>query len=195
MSFRVRQGRADDLPWITSWTTDTFSWGDYVPDRIEGWLEDPESELLVCSDESDVVRAIVHAEMLSPAEGWLEAARVHPDHRRTGMGTALNRAGVEWLAQRGARVVRLATEADNEPAVAQVACVLEARHLLHLARLHQLQWRAAGPGHDHRPRRVLVALLRPAAGAQAQKKGQRGEESRSHRVAIGTAPRRSESTE
>lgn len=120
MSFRVRQGRADDLPWITSWTTDTFSWGDYVPDRIEGWLEDPESELLVCSDESDVVRAIVHAEMLSPAEGWLEAARVHPDHRRTGMGTALNRAGVEWLAQRGARVVRLATEADNEPAVAQV---------------------------------------------------------------------------
>jgi hypothetical protein len=53
--------------------------------------------------------------MLSPDEGWLEAARVHPDRKRLGMGTALNAAGVKWLRDRGARVVGLAAEADNEP--------------------------------------------------------------------------------
>lgn len=120
MSFRVRTGRADDLPSIIPWTTDTFSWGDYVPERIAGWLEDPNSALLVCAGDGDVVRAIVRAEMLSADEGWLAAARVHPEHRREGMGTALNHAGVDWLREHGAQVVRLAIEADNAPAMSQV---------------------------------------------------------------------------
>lgn len=36
------------------------------------------------------------------------------------MGSAMNRAGVAWISQRGARVVRLATEADNVAARKQV---------------------------------------------------------------------------
>lgn len=120
MAFTVRPGRPDDLPSIIPWTTDTFSWGDYVPERLPGWLEEDHSEVLVCVDESDQVLALAHVTMLSPREGWLEAARVHPDHRRSGLGKALNHAGVEWARTRGAAVVRLATEADNEAPVRQV---------------------------------------------------------------------------
>lgn len=120
MPIQVRPARDGDVPGIVEWTRDTFEWGDYVPDRIGNWLDDPDSAVLVCVDGSDVPIAVAHAVMLSASEGWLEAARVHPDHRRTGLGSALNHAGVDWARQRGARVVRLATEAVNTAARSQV---------------------------------------------------------------------------
>ncbi len=120
MNLVVRSARSDDLPSIATWTKDTFEWGDYVPERLPKWMDDLESEILVCVDAGDVPLAIVHVRMLASTEGWLEAARVHPDHKRSGMGTALNRAGVEWARSRGARVVRLATEAGNLAARNQV---------------------------------------------------------------------------
>jgi GNAT superfamily N-acetyltransferase len=120
MGFTVRLARPDDVAHIVPWTTDTFEWGDYVPDRLPIWLDDDASAVLVCSDEDDLPLAVSHAVMLSPNEGWIEAARVHPDHRRAGMGVAMNRAGVEWARDRGGRVMRLATEASNEAARLQV---------------------------------------------------------------------------
>ena len=120
MGFTVRSARSEDIDSIVSWTTDTFEWGDYVPERLPGWLESDISEVLVCVDEEGDPKAIAHVTMLSATEGWMEGARVHPDYRRSGMGTALNRAGVAWAREQGARVVRLATERDNEAANSQV---------------------------------------------------------------------------
>lgn len=120
MSFTVRLARPEDVPDIVPWTTDTFEWGDYVPDRIMDWIEGTESELIVCEHETGEPVALAHALMLSDTEGWLEAARVHPDHKRSGMGSAMNDYGVEWLREQGARVVRLATEEDNLAARRQV---------------------------------------------------------------------------
>lgn len=91
-----------------------------MPDRIDGWLKDPRSCVLVCVDASDIPVAVAHAVMLSTSEAWLEAARVHPDHRRSGLGSALNEAGVAWAREQGAQVVRLATEAVNKAARSQV---------------------------------------------------------------------------
>ncbi len=120
MAFTVRPARIEDVAQIIPWTTNTFDWGDYVPDRIASWIEAADSEVFVCADENDRPVAVSHAVMLSPTEGWLEAARVHPDHKRSGMGTAMNHAGVEWARQHGARVVRLATEEHNVAARRQV---------------------------------------------------------------------------
>ncbi len=120
MAITIRDARTDDVSRVTPWTTNTFSWGDYVPERMPAWLDDEDSTVLVCVDEADIPIALAHVVMLSPTEGWIEAARVHPDHRREGLGSALNHAGVEWAAHRGARVMRLATEADNSASRAQV---------------------------------------------------------------------------
>ena len=120
MAFKVRHARPSDAASIISWTTDTFEWGDYVPDRLTGWIENDESEVMVCESESGEPAAVAHVLMLSSAEAWMEAARVHPDHKRSGMATAMNDHGVEWARGRGARVVRLATEADNAAARGQV---------------------------------------------------------------------------
>jgi ribosomal protein S18 acetylase RimI-like enzyme len=120
MATSVRVARPEDVDSIVPWTTDTFSWGDYIPERIHGWLEEDDSDVLVWVDGSDTPLALCHVMMLSPNEGWLEGARVHPDHRRRGLGSSLNDAGVEWARERGGRVIRLSTEASNVAARNQV---------------------------------------------------------------------------
>ena len=120
MSFEVRLARPEDVTQIVSWTTDTFDWGDYVPERLPLWIEDPDSAVVVCVDDAAGPVAVAHALMLSKTEGWLEAARVHPDHKRSGMGSAMNHAGVAWVKECGAKVVRLATEETNKAAKRQV---------------------------------------------------------------------------
>jgi GNAT superfamily N-acetyltransferase len=49
---------------------------------------------------------IVHC---SGVEGWMGPLAVHPDHQGQGVGKAVVGAGIEWLKQRGARVVGLET--------------------------------------------------------------------------------------
>ncbi len=121
MDYVIRSGRPDDLESIATWTQDTFEWGDYIAERYLDWLTDTNSAVLVCADKDDAVRALVHASMPSPTEGWMQGARVHPEFKRAGMGSALNHAGVEWAKARGARVIRLAIEADNPTAQIQVS--------------------------------------------------------------------------
>lgn len=116
----IRPATVDDYTSISEWTIDTFSWGDYVRHRFHGWLEEPNTEVLVCVDETDTPIALANVVQLSPNEAWMEAARVHPDHRRQGLGTSLNHAGVTWARSRGCRVMRLTTESDNAPAINQV---------------------------------------------------------------------------
>ncbi|MFO7298964.1 MAG: GNAT family N-acetyltransferase [Actinomycetes bacterium] len=115
----VRPATIEDVPRIAPWTRDTFDWGDYVADRIPVWLEEPESHTLVCA-EGDEVIGLVNVVMLSPTEAWLEGARVHPEHRRRGIGSLMNQTGLDWAKEQGARVARLATEEGNAPARRQV---------------------------------------------------------------------------
>ncbi len=120
MSLTLRPARQDDVDKIASWTRDTFTWGDYVGESLPGWLEDPSSLVMVCVDATDEPVGMSRAEMLSPTEGWLSAARVHPDHRREGVGAAMNDRGVEWATEHGAQIVRLTVSDDNAAARSQV---------------------------------------------------------------------------
>jgi ribosomal protein S18 acetylase RimI-like enzyme len=120
MSPTLRPARLDDVDEIASWTRDTFTWGDYVGEAMAGWLADPKSYVMVCVDDSDRPVGMSRAEMMSFTEGWLSAARVHPDHRREGIGAAMNDRGVEWAREQGAQIVRLTVTDDNEAARTQV---------------------------------------------------------------------------
>ena len=116
----IRLARSDDVAAIAPWTADTFIWGDYVAERMPKWIESPDSAVLVSVDPQDIPLAVAHVVLLSSHEAWIEGARVHPEHRREGLGSQLNHAGVRWAAERGARVMRLAVEGDNPAARAQV---------------------------------------------------------------------------
>ena len=120
MSFVIRPARAEDVESIGRWTQDTFIWGDYVPGMMGGWLEEPDSLVIVCVYDDDIPVALARVQLLSPTEAWLSATRVHPDHRRSGMGMAMNDHAVEWARSHGALVARLVIEESNEAAHGQV---------------------------------------------------------------------------
>lgn len=119
MTSDIRPARPEDKAAIAAFTDATFSWGDYVADSFDEWLTTGDSAVLVACREDRPV-ALARVVQLSPDEIWLHAARVHPDHRRQGLGLALNKASVEWGRQRGAVVARLMVEDWNERAAAQV---------------------------------------------------------------------------
>jgi ribosomal protein S18 acetylase RimI-like enzyme len=158
MAYHIRPGRLEDVAGIKPWTSDTFTWGDYVPERLSTWLDDLDSMVLVAADESDLPVAVVHTSMRSPTEGWIEGARVHPAHRRMGLGKALNDAGVEWARSRGARVMRLATEEGNLAARSQV----ESLHYREVS-----TWLYAELAVDPTHRAAEQFRLRPAPGSDA----------------------------
>ncbi len=120
MDYRIRAARADDKPAIASFTEDTFSWGDYVVDAFDRWLIDPNGLLLVATDGDDHPVAISRGTMLSATELWLQGARVHPEWRRRGIASALDRTTEDWARDRGGRICRLAIEDWNTPARVQV---------------------------------------------------------------------------
>ena len=116
----IRPARPDDKAAIAAFTTDTFTWGDYVADAFDSWMADPDGQILIAADSDDHAVGMARVAMLSAIEGWAQAARVHPDYRRQGIAGRLTLAGEVWAADRGALVMRLLTEAWNEPAQRQV---------------------------------------------------------------------------
>jgi GNAT superfamily N-acetyltransferase len=120
MEYHVRRARSGDKSAIAAFTEDTFEWGDYVVGAFDRWHTDPQGLLLVAADPSDTAIAVGRGTMLSPTELWLQGARVHPEWRRRGIASALDREMEEWARQRGGLVARLAIEDWNTPARAQV---------------------------------------------------------------------------
>lgn len=113
--FTIRPAEPDDHAFIAQWTAGTFEWGDYVSDRLLEWLEADGTAVFVGEVNSTAV-AMARIQMVSATEAWSSAMRVHPEFRRVGLGTAVAQATWQWARERGAQVVRLASEDWNEPA-------------------------------------------------------------------------------
>jgi GNAT superfamily N-acetyltransferase len=120
MEFTVRPATAGDISPIAEWTRDTFDWGDYVADALADWLAIPNAQVQIATDASNDPLAVSLVQMLSPTEGWLSGARVHPNWRRRGLGSLLNQSSIDWIRSEGGVVARLAVETGNEAAVNQV---------------------------------------------------------------------------
>lgn len=113
----IRPATPADKAAITTFTSNTFVWGDYVSDAFDDWVGD--DGFVVAEVEGRVV-AMVRGVLLSPREAWFQGARVHPGLRRQGIGQRLNSHLREWARERGAVVARLLVEADNHRARRQV---------------------------------------------------------------------------
>jgi GNAT superfamily N-acetyltransferase len=130
----VRPAVLGDYPAVASFTADTWGEGsDYVPRVFPSWMADEGDDQLtfvvvdteaeppapedVDAAEAGAVDAadlpddgaavgLCQAVTLSEHEGWLQAMRVHPDYRGSGLSVALNDAAFYWLWQQGATVAR-----------------------------------------------------------------------------------------
>ncbi len=119
MDIVIRPARPEDKSAVAAFTRGTFEWGDYLTGVFDEWLVDADGGFVVAEVDGDVV-AVARGVMLSAREAWLQGARVHPDHRRRGVGLRLNEHLRDWARERGAEVARLLVEEGNEAARAQV---------------------------------------------------------------------------
>ena len=114
----IRPVHDADVAAIAAWTQDTFEWGDYVADAIPTWMSEDDSFVVVAEVDGTVV-GVTRTLLVSPTEAWAQGTRIHPDHRRRGIGMALAGQLETWASERGARVMRSMVEDWNEAARAQ----------------------------------------------------------------------------
>ncbi len=112
----VRAAQAEDRAAILAFCEHTWEWGDYIERAWDGWLRDPEGKLLIATAGGKPV-GVVHLQMLTDDDAWIEGLRVDPTQRQQGIGRALNEAAMAEAMTRGATYIRLATEATNTAAI------------------------------------------------------------------------------
>jgi GNAT superfamily N-acetyltransferase len=115
----IRPATTADIPAIVAFTTGTFDWGDYVPDAIAEWIDDPIGMTMVADVDGETV-GVARTVLLTPSEAWAHGVRVHPDHRGKGIAGVLASSLMEWARGAGAQVVRLLIEDDNIASIRHV---------------------------------------------------------------------------
>ncbi|MEA3511780.1 MAG: GNAT family N-acetyltransferase [Actinomycetota bacterium] len=119
-SMFIRPALPSDREAIVEFTRDTFEWGDYIADEFDGWLARSDMLVVVAVDDEEQAVALAAARMLSPAEAWFHAARVHPDLRGRGIAAEVSVALRAWARDQGALVGRLLVEDWNEASIRHV---------------------------------------------------------------------------
>jgi len=118
---KIRAARLDDVETIVSFTTNTFTWGDYVPGMLASWLTEDDGVVMVAVDEADAPVAMARAVFLTDREVWSHAARVEPDHRGQGIAGDLADALMQWATTQGGQIVRLLIDDDNLPSIRHIS--------------------------------------------------------------------------
>jgi ribosomal protein S18 acetylase RimI-like enzyme len=108
----IRRAQAEDREAVLSFCVDTWEWGDYIEHTWEKWLQDSSGCLFVATIEQQPV-GIVHMQMLTSIDAWLEGLRVDPAFRGQGIARLLNDEAVLQAMQRGAEYIRLLISSTN----------------------------------------------------------------------------------
>jgi len=87
------------------------AWNDPLAD-IAAALACPTATILAARDGGRLIGTIMAG--YDGHRGWLYYVACAADQRRTGLGRALVTAAEQWLADQGARVIRLMVRAENE---------------------------------------------------------------------------------
>ena len=123
----VRTAQVQDRPVILAFCEHTWEWGDYIERAWDGWFNDPSGKLLVATADEHPV-GVVHLQILTDSDAWIEGLRVDPAQRQQGIGRALNEAAMAEAMNQGAAYIRLATEAINTASI-QLARSLHMRQV------------------------------------------------------------------
>jgi len=115
----IRPATTADIDAIIAFTTGTFDWGDYVPDVIAEWIDDPNGMAMVAVVDGETV-GVARTVLLTRSEAWAHGVRVHPDHRGEGIAGVLASSLMDWARDAGAQVVRLLIEDDNIASIRHV---------------------------------------------------------------------------
>ncbi|HKX82140.1 MAG TPA: GNAT family N-acetyltransferase [Nitrososphaera sp.] len=111
----IRNALGSDRTDILDFCKNTFSWGDYIDQVWDLWVNDSTGQLFVAESMWRRV-GLAHA-AVCPGAGdvWLEGIRVHQDYRRAGVANALIEKMLRFGRQKGAAGALAIVAADNAP--------------------------------------------------------------------------------
>jgi ribosomal protein S18 acetylase RimI-like enzyme len=115
-NLEIRSARPEDRAPILAFSSETWSWGDYIPYVWDEWLQDPAGRVLVATLDGQPV-GMVYVRMLTASDAWLQGLRVAPQFRRQGIAGELNQAVFVEAMQRGAQYIRLVVDSDNTDSI------------------------------------------------------------------------------
>jgi GNAT superfamily N-acetyltransferase len=108
----VRFAQAEDREAVLAFCAGVWEWEDDIEHTWERWLQDPSGRLFVATIESQPV-GIVHIQMLTAIDAWLEGLQVDPAFRGQGIARLLIDEAVLEAMQRGAEYIRLLVGSTN----------------------------------------------------------------------------------
>lgn len=109
----IRKALPNDVSRIVEFTSNTFQWGDYVPNVINEWISEGTAYVAIMEGKMvGVVNMVMIKEMNT---AWLEGIRIHPSYRRMGIGRALTEHVLNEALRNGARYALLMIAEWNDP--------------------------------------------------------------------------------
>jgi N-acetylglutamate synthase-like GNAT family acetyltransferase len=112
LAFTLRPARDEDTDAVLALCLATVGVEDFIPSIWDDWLAEAGDAVTVATSD-DAVVGVMHLVMVTPEEGCIEGVRVAPAYQDRGVLSALIQHGVQQARERGAAVVRTATEDTN----------------------------------------------------------------------------------
>lgn len=112
-NIEARPARPEDREAVLAFCAHTWDDGDYIEHVWDEWLNNPAGQMIVATVDEQPA-ALVHMEMLTQEDAWLEGLRVSPDFRRQGLARVVNQAALAEAMRRGAAYARMAISQYNE---------------------------------------------------------------------------------
>jgi len=113
---RVRRAVPTDKDRILEISSTIWEGDDYVPETLDGWLDEGTGELVVATLEEHVI-AFAHRSWLCPGIAWFEGIRTDPEFRGRGAGRAITEHLIDGARKDGAARINLSTYIDNEASI------------------------------------------------------------------------------
>lgn len=116
----VRRGQLSDLPAVLEMLTHVWE-DDYVPECWADWVSKPEEGVVLVALLGEQIIGTCYVHFQGEDQCWFQALRVHPDHRRLGVGSALTERSLTEALSDGRRVAYLGIDADNTASLTMTA--------------------------------------------------------------------------
>ncbi|MGE5653423.1 MAG: N-acetyltransferase family protein, partial [Bacillota bacterium] len=92
-----------------------------VPECWADWVVRPEEGIVLVALVDETVVGTCYIHFLTDGQCWFQALRVHPGHRRAGVGSALTERALTEAHHDGRRVAYLGIDADNPASLTMTA--------------------------------------------------------------------------
>lgn len=108
----IRLAKQTDKSKILEFCHNTFSWGDYIEDAWDHWIN--EGNLFIL--ENDFPLGLAHA-YLSNDQVWIEGIRIHPQYRRKHYASKLIEKIENLAREKGKLFSFILTDVSNKPSM------------------------------------------------------------------------------